>query len=204
MVIGKLDNSIFSYYSNTSIYYPQRVLVPHRQKIDSKNLPNCILRNKMFSLVIWTSSTKVQRQGYGEVSSESFLGKNGFTSCIKFAQQLFWQKNMLLSSDIKIPLCVKLAYSLPFNLFFPVKKRNYLKMCICKNSCEDTLLQCYKMLLCYLYRIQADDIDCVILATTSVLCYKYLTRMVLTKEKETGSEDEIILLRSVNIPTIFS
>ena len=77
-------------------------------------------------------------------------------------------------------------------------------MCICKNSCEDTLLQCYKMLLCYLYRIQADDIDGVILATTSVLYYKYLTRMVLTKEKETGSEDENILLRSVNVPTIFS
>ena len=56
------------------------------------------------------------------------------------------------------------------------------------------------MLLCYLYRIQADDIDCVILATTSVLYYKYLTRM----EKETGSEDENILPRSVNVSAIFS
>ena len=60
------------------------------------------------------------------------------------------------------------------------------------------------MLLCYLYRIQADDIDSVILAIAPVLYNKYLTRMVLTKEKETGSEDENILLRSVNIPTIFS
>ena len=79
-----------------------------------------------------------------------------------------------------------------FQSVFSVKKRNYLKVSICKNSCEDTLLQCYKILLCYLSRIQADDIDCVILATTSVLYYKYLTRMVLTKEKETGSEDENI------------
>ena len=91
-----------------------------------------------------------------------------------------------------------------FQSVFSVKKRNYLKVSICKNSCEDTLLQYYKILLCYLSRIQADDIDCVILATTSVLYYKYLTRMVLTKEKETGSEDENILLRSVNVPTIFS
>ena len=60
------------------------------------------------------------------------------------------------------------------------------------------------MLLFYLYRIEADDIDCVILATTSMLFYKYLTEMVLTKERETGSEDENILLRSVNVPTIFS
>ena len=60
------------------------------------------------------------------------------------------------------------------------------------------------MLLCYLYRIHADYIDYVILAKTSVLYYKYLTRMVLTKEKETGSEDENILLRSVNVNTIFS
>ena len=42
-----------------------------------------------------------------------------------------------------------------------------------------------------------------ILAATSVLYYKHLTRMVLTKEKETGSEDEVTLLRSVNVPTIF-
>ena len=47
-------------------------------------------------------------------------------------------------------------------------------------------------------------ISIVILATTSVLYYKYLTQMVLTKEKETGSEDENILLRSVKVPTIFS
>ena len=60
------------------------------------------------------------------------------------------------------------------------------------------------MSLCYLYRIQAENIDCIILATTSVLYYKYLNRMVLRKEKETGSEKEIILLRSVNIPTSFS
>ena len=52
--------------------------------------------------------------------------------------------------------------------------------------------------------MQVDDIDCVILATTSVLYYKYLTRMVLTKEKETGSEDENILLRPVKVSTIFS
>ena len=57
--------------------------------------------------------------------------------------------------------------------------------------------------LFYLYRIQADNIDSVILATTSVLYYKYLTRMVLTKEKETGSEDENIFLKLVNVPTIF-
>ena len=77
-------------------------------------------------------------------------------------------------------------------------------VCICKTSCKDTLLQCYQMLLCYLYRIQADDIDCVNLATTSVLYYKFLTQMVLTKEKETCSEDENILLRLVNVPTVFS
>ena len=82
---------------------------------------------------------------------------------------------MLLSSEIKIPLCVKLACSLP-TYVFSVKKRNYLKLCICKNSCEDTLLQCYRLTI--------------------------LT--VLTKEKETGSEDENILLKSVNVPTMFS
>ena len=60
------------------------------------------------------------------------------------------------------------------------------------------------MLLFYLYRIEADDIDCVILATMSMLFYKYLTGMVLTKERETGSEDENILLRSLNVPNIFS
>ena len=60
------------------------------------------------------------------------------------------------------------------------------------------------MILCYLNRIQADDIDCAILAATSVLYYKYLTQMVLSEEKETGSEDKNILLRSVNVPTIFS
>ena len=60
------------------------------------------------------------------------------------------------------------------------------------------------MLHWYLYKIQAGDIDSVILAIVPVLYYKYLTRMVLTKEKETGSEDENILLRSVNISTIFS
>ena len=60
------------------------------------------------------------------------------------------------------------------------------------------------MLLCYLHRIQADNIDCVILATTSGLYYKYSIRMVLTREKETGSGDENILPRSVNVPTIFS
>ena len=51
------------------------------------------------------------------------------------------------------------------------------------------------MLPSYLYRIQAEDIDCIFLATTSVLYHKYLTRMVLTKDKEIGSEDENILLR---------
>ena len=60
------------------------------------------------------------------------------------------------------------------------------------------------MLLWNLYRIQADDIDCVILEPTSVLYCKYLIRMVLTKEKETGAANKIIFLRSVNIPTIFS
>ena len=83
-----------------------------------------------------------------------------------------------------------------FQSVFSTKRRNYLKVCICWNSCEDTLLQYYKMLFCYLYRIQADNIDCVILATTSVLYYKCLTRIVLTKENETGSEEENILLSS--------
>ena len=44
----------------------------------------------------------------------------------------------------------------------------------------------------------------VILATTSVLFYEYSTRMVLAKEKETGSEDENIVVRSVSIPIMFS
>ena len=60
------------------------------------------------------------------------------------------------------------------------------------------------MLLCYLYRTQAEDIDCVISATMSVLYYKYLNLMVLTKDKENSSEDENIFLRSVNVSTILS
>ena len=59
------------------------------------------------------------------------------------------------------------------------------------------------MLLFFLYRIQAEDIEYVILATTSVFYYKNLTQMMLTKEKEAGSDDKIMLLRSVKVPTIF-
>ena len=52
--------------------------------------------------------------------------------------------------------------------------------------------------------LQVHAEDNVILETTSVLYYKYLTWMVLIKGKEIGSEDENILLRSVNVSTIFS
>ena len=98
----------------------------------------------------------------------------------------------------------KTCLQFAFQSVFLVKKEKLSEGVHWKNSFADTLLQCYKMLLCYLYRIHADYIDCVILAKTSVLYYKYLTRLVLTKEKETGSEDENILLRSVNVNTIFS
>ena len=163
---GKLlahSNSLLFYMSDTpclsnpmSSDGEQTFKITPQSQIDSKNLPECVLKNKMFSLVSWRSSTKVQRQGYCKLYKNQCLAKIDSLLTLKLLNNFFGRKiNCCLpKSEIKISLGVKLAYRLPINLSFRFL-RNYLTVRICKNSRKDTLLQYYQMLPSYLYKIQA-------------------------------------------------
>ena len=85
MVIGKLDITVYFHITPADLYIILEGCHTSSVEIDSKNLPECILRNKMFFLVFRTRSTRVQRQGCCEALTELLLSKNGFTSYIEFA-----------------------------------------------------------------------------------------------------------------------
>ena len=171
MVISKLDIAVYFHITPVGFYIIHRwftYLIG--RKSASKTYPSAF--QEIRCSPSWSGQVPpgCRDRGAVKLCQNHCLAKMDSLLTLNSHSNFFGWK-MLLSSDIKIPLCVKLANSRPFNLSFQEKGKN-IWMCTFARIVVNTLLQYYQMLLCYFYRIQADDIDCVILARTSLLYYK--------------------------------
>ena len=138
MVISKLDIAVYFHITPVGFYIIRRwftYLIG--RKSASKTYPSAFQEIRCSPWWFGQVSPGCRNRGPVKLYQNHCLAKMDSLLTLNSHSNFFGWK-MLLSSDIKIPLCVKLANSRPFNVFSG-KRKKYLNVYICKNSCKHTL-----------------------------------------------------------------